>query len=130
MEDCIFCKIVKGEIPTEKVIYENDNFFSIKDANPVLEGHSLVISKKHFETILNLPSNLGVELLDAIKNTSFKLLEEFNAEGINVYNNVNEAAGQIVNHFHVHLVPRRKLDNVVIKFIDKDSKKSIELRDK
>jgi len=129
MNNCIFCKIVRGEIPTEK-IYENDNFFSVPDAYPVFEGHTLVISKKHFDTILDLPSSLGTDLLDAIKKTTLKVIEQFNAEGVNVNNNFKEAAGQIVNHFHVHIIPRKKADNAIIKFIDKDSKESVELRDK
>ncbi len=129
MDDCIFCKMANGEIPIEKT-YENDNFFSILDQDPVFEGHSLIISKKHFETILDLPNSLAPELLEAIKSTSFKLSKEFSAEGINIHNNIREAAGQIVNHFHIHLIPRKKADNAIVKFIDKDSKESVELRDK
>lgn len=129
MDDCIFCKIAKGEIPAEK-IYENDDFFSVLDAYPVFEGHTLVISKKHFDTTLDLPSSLGTEFLDAVKKTTLKLIEQFNAEGVNVHNNVKEAAGQVVNHFHVHIIPRKKSDNAVIKFLDKDSKESVELRDR
>lgn len=111
MADCIFCKIAKGDISVEK-IYENDNFFSISDANPVVDGHSLIISKKHFETTLDLPNSLGQELLDCIKKTSFKLLEEHNAEGFNVVNNNFEVAGQVVKHFHYHILPRKKGDKV------------------
>lgn len=106
-EDCIFCKISKGEIPAKR-IYENDNFFSIPDANQKIEGHSLVISKKHFENILDLPSSLGLELLDCIKKTAMKLIEEHKAEGFNVVQNNFEVAGQIVKHVHFHILPRKK----------------------
>jgi len=129
MKDCIFCKIAKGEIPSEN-IYENDNFISVPDIDPCLPGHSLIISKKHFETTLDLPNSLGPELLDAIKSTSLKLMETFNAEGVNVHNNVKEAAGQIIPHFHVHIIPRKKADNAKLKFIHKNSKESAELRAK
>jgi histidine triad (HIT) family protein len=108
---CIFCKISKGEIPVEK-IYENDNFFSILDANPIVEGHSLIISKKHFETTLDMPTTLGTELLDCIKKTALKLLEKHKSEGFNIVNNNFETAGQVVKHVHYHILPRKKGDKV------------------
>ena len=80
MEDCIFCKLASGEID-RKVIYENDNFISFPDANPRVEGHTLIVPKKHFVNILDLPKSLGMELLDAIKNTAEILLKEHKAEG-------------------------------------------------
>ncbi|MCX6746686.1 MAG: HIT domain-containing protein [Candidatus Pacearchaeota archaeon] len=110
MEDCIFCKISKGEIPVEK-IYENKNFFSISDTKPKVEGHSLIISKKHFENILEMPNSLGLELLDCTKNTAFKLLEKYKSEGFNIVSNNFEAAGQVVKHVHFHLLPRKKADD-------------------
>ncbi len=109
MENCIFCKISKKEIP-RKTIYENDNFFSMSDVNPKIEGHSLVISKKHFKTMLDLPSSLGQELLDCIKKTTIKLIDEKKAEGFNLVNNNFENAGQMVPHFHIHILPRKKED--------------------
>ena len=111
MEECIFCNIAKGEIPAKK-IYENDNFFSIPDANPQAEGHTLVISKKHFETTLDMPNSLGTELLDCIKKTAMKLIEKYKAEGFNIVNNNFEVAGQIVKHAHYHILPRKKGDKV------------------
>lgn len=115
MEDCIFCKIASGEIPVEK-IYENDNFFSVLDANPQVEGHSLVISKKHFDNILELPILLGSELLACIKETALILMKKYDAEGFNVINNNFEAAQQIVKHVHFHILPRKK-DDGEIKFV-------------
>jgi len=111
MDDCIFCKIANGEVQVNK-IYENDNFISFPDANQVVEGHSLVIPKKHFETTLELPSTLGVELLDCIKKTAMKLMEEYKAEGFNIVNNNFEVAGQVVKHAHYHILPRKKGDKV------------------
>lgn len=108
-QHCIFCKISRGEIPSKR-IYENENFFSIPDANPRVEGHSLVISKKHFETTLDLPVSLGSELLECIKKTSLELMKKFEANGFNVIQNNFEVAGQIVPHIHFHILPRKKGD--------------------
>mgnify|MGYP001561686996 CR=1 FL=1 len=108
-EDCIFCKIAKGNISTKK-IYENDLFLSIPDVNPRIKGHSLIISKKHFDTVLDLPITLGGELLDCIKNTSLKLIDEYHASGFNLINNNFDSAGQVVNHFHMHILPRKEKD--------------------
>jgi|TARA_Y100000310_G_C20324725_1_gene642407 histidine triad (HIT) family protein len=109
-EDCIFCKIREGELPNEKVIHENDNFFSIFDVAPQVEGHALIISKRHFETVLDLPGSLGQELLDCIKNTALILIKEKNVDGFNIVQNNFESAGQVVKHFHVHILPREKDD--------------------
>src|SRR4030042_4585054 len=113
MDECIFCKIAKGGVPREK-IYENDNFFSVPDIKPIVPGHTLVIPKKHFETILDLPSSLGPELLDCIKKTSLKLIEEYKAEGFNLITNNFEAAGQVVKHVHFHIIPRKKGDGLKV----------------
>jgi len=107
MKDCVFCKIANGEIPQER-IYENDNFFSIPDANQQIEGHSLVISKKHFETTLDLPSTLGTELIDCIKKTTLKLIDKHKSEGFNIVNNNFGCAGQVVKHVHFHILPRKE----------------------
>jgi len=112
MEDCIFCKIVNREISFEDVIYENDNFFSIKDINPRSEGHSLIISKIHFKNILDLPSTMGEELLDCIKNTFISLSKDSKFEGFNVLQNNFKAADQLVEHVHFHIIPRRDGDQV------------------
>lgn len=108
-DNCVFCKISRNEIPRE-TIYENDNFFSMPDANPLVEGHSLVISKKHFKTILDMPSTIGRELLDCIKNTVLRIMKEKNVDGFNIINNNFESAGQAVNHIHFHIIPRKKGD--------------------
>jgi len=108
MSECVFCKLAEGN--HEKIIYENDNFFSVSDIKPITEGHSLVISKKHFKTTLDIPDSLGGELLDCIKNTSLKLMEKTKAEGFNVMNNNFSVAGQIVHHSHFHIIPRKEGD--------------------
>lgn len=107
--DCIFCKISKGEVSSEK-IYENDNFFSMPDKEPYVEGHSLVISKKHFQNVLDLPNSLGQEFLDCVKKTSLELTKKFKSEGFNIVQNNFPAAGQVVNHIHFHIIPRKEGD--------------------
>jgi histidine triad (HIT) family protein len=109
--ECIFCRISRGEIKSPR-IYENDNFFSIPDAHPKMKGHSLVITKKHFETVLDMPSSLGQEFLDCIKKTSVILMKKHEAEGFNVLINTFEASGQSVKHAHFHIMPRKKGDGV------------------
>jgi len=122
MEDnCIFCKIARGEIGGRKFIYENENFFSIFDVNPIIDGHSLIISKKHFKNYLDLPSSLGEELLDCIKKTAEKLLKEKNVSGFNVVNNNFESAGQVVKHIHFHIFPRKKGDGFDIRKIMREA---------
>lgn len=115
MTECIFCKISKEEIPTER-IYENPNFFSILDANPKTAGHSLIISKKHFQNILDLPSIAGKDFLDCVKNTSIILIKKYDASGFNIVSNNFESAGQVIGHVHFHLTPRKEGDNFSLGF--------------
>lgn len=113
VEECVFCKMAFGEINVRK-IYENDNFFSIPDAHPRVKGHSLIISKRHFKTFLDLPGSLGAELLDCIKETALIIMKQTNSKGFNLVNNNFKDAGQIVEHVHFHILPRRKDDGVSI----------------
>lgn len=105
--DCIFCKIERKEIPSE-VIYSDDNFFVVNDLHPVSNGHCLIIPKKHYETLFDMPSSLGSELLDLAKKQGFRLIKEKKAEGIKLVNNNFEASGQVVKHFHLHVIPEKK----------------------
>lgn len=113
IDECIFCKLAKREIPRNE-IYENDNFFSVPDLNPLVEGHSLIIPKKHFDTLLDLVNSLGPELLDCIKKTTIVLMKQYKADGFNVISNNFEAAGQIVKHVHFHILPRKKGDGLKV----------------
>lgn len=110
-ENCVFCKIVKGEIPVKK-IYENKSFLSFPDANPRVKGHSLVISKEHVENFLKVNQNKGEEMVDAIKETASKIMQETNSRGFNIVNNNGKVASQIVEHLHFHIVPRKKGDSI------------------
>jgi len=124
MEDCIFCKIVNKEVPAD-IIYEDDNFMGFLDMSPAVEKHTLVIPKNHYKTILDMPSSLGNEMLEAIKKISFKLIEKEKAEGFNVVFNVNKIAGQEVDHVHAHIIPRKADDGCRLKLVGglRDKKK-------
>lgn len=111
MDECIFCKIAKGEIDSKKVV-ETNNFFAIGDINPVSEGHSLVIPKKHFVTLLDIPNKLGNELLEIVKKVSDEILEKKLGEGFNLIMNNLEVAGQLVMHAHIHIIPRKEGDKL------------------
>ena len=109
MEECVFCKIASGELKSEKIL-ESDNFFAIKDINPKTKGHSLVVSKRHYQTLLDMPSSLLGEFLEMGKKLAIKLIDEEKAEGFNLIMNNYEVAGQIVPHVHMHVLPRKKGD--------------------
>ena len=106
-EECIFCRIVKKEIPKE-FLYEDDNFIVFNDVHPVSEGHCLIIPKRHYETILDLPNTLGTELVTIAKKQSLRLMKEGKADGIKLVNNNYHSAGQIVKHFHMHVIPHKE----------------------
>jgi histidine triad (HIT) family protein len=106
MEDCIFCKIVKGKIPSEK-LDESENFIVVGDANPVAEGHCLIIPKEHYEVILHLPSEFGNELIELAKKQTKRLLDSGLADGVKLVQNNYEASGQVVKHFHLHVIPEK-----------------------
>lgn len=112
-EECIFCKIESGKIKSKK-LGETDNFFVIEDINPRSEGHALIITKKHYENVLELPALLGNELVSLIKDICIRLSKEKKSEGFNIIQNNFEAAGQIVPHFHVHIIPRKREDGLEI----------------
>ena len=114
-EECIFCKIARREIKQE-IIEETDNFMAFPDANPRTKGHTLVIPKRHFVNMLDMPASLGNELLDVIKRVADRRIRE-GAEGFNVVNNNFPVAGQVVMHLHVHILPRYKSDDFKVREI-------------
>lgn len=110
-EECVFCKIAKGELKADK-IKESNNFFAIRDINPKSKGHTLIIPKKHFVTLLDMNNNLGEELIKFMKDAASELLEQKYGEGFNVIMNNLECAGQIVKHAHFHIIPRKEGDGL------------------
>ena len=113
MEECVFCRIIKNEIPAIKV-YEDDEVLAILDVRPATKhgGHTLVMPKKHFELITDLPDDLLEKLSLAIKKISRALLKF--GEGLNLLQNNKKYAGQVIPHVHFHLIPRFENDNVKV----------------
>ncbi len=114
-EDCVFCKIVRKEVKTE-VLKETENFIAFPDSNPIGKGHTLIIPKKHFTNLIDLPSDLAGEMLDLIKKIAVEKLSS-GFKGFNIVSNNFPVAGQAVFHCHIHLIPRKKGDNVKFKTI-------------
>lgn len=114
MEDqCIFCKIVKGEIPSFTV-YEDDAFKVILDRFPAAQGHVLIIPKTHCSDLFELSEELAAKLYPLTKKIAQRVKEVTGAEGINIIQNNGEAAGQTVHHFHLHIIPRKMNDALVL----------------
>lgn len=109
--DCIFCKIIKGEIPCKKV-YEDDKTFAFLDISPIHKGHTLVIPKEHHENILDMPEETLAELAKTVKKVSKAVKQATDADGFNVTQNNGAAAGQAVFHFHMHIIPRFENDGL------------------
>ncbi len=105
MENCIFCKIVKGEIPAHK-IYEDKDTLAFLDISPVNIGHVLVIPKEHHANIFEIPEKALLEVVRTVKKVSHAVKKGLKADGINVTMNNEPAAGQVVFHLHIHIIPR------------------------
>lgn len=103
--DCLFCKIGRGEIPSEK-IYEDGATFAFLDIHPVNRGHTLVIPKKHSENIFDIDQNDWSEVMKRVHMLAPKVRKAVGAEGVNIGMNNDCAAGQLVFHVHVHIIPR------------------------
>ena len=108
-ENCIFCKIANGEIPSA-TLYEDDDFRIILDLGPASKGHALLLPKEHYENLYMLPDELAAKALPVAKKMITKLTEVLGCDGYNVVQNNGETAGQTVFHFHMHLIPRYKGD--------------------
>ena len=111
--DCIFCKIIKGEIPSVTV-YEDDTFKVILDRFPAAPGHALIIPKVHADDMFDLPEETAAKLYPLAKKIATKIKEAVGAEGINIVQNNGEVAGQSVHHFHLHIVPRKAGDQIIL----------------
>jgi len=105
MDDCIFCKILNGEIPAKK-IYEDEKIYAFLDISPQGKGHTLVVPKKHSSDIFEVEEELLCEVLKIVKKLAIHIKEKLNPEGISIVQNNGEIAGQTVFHFHMHIIPR------------------------
>lgn len=111
MNDCIFCKIIKGDIPSYKV-YENDDVYAFLDIHPANKGHTLVIPKKHARNIFDIPHENWSSVMSAVRLLAGTIEKAVGADGINLAMNNREHAGQVVDHTHVHIIPRFKGDGL------------------
>lgn len=109
--DCVFCRILKGEISSEKV-YENDKVYAFLDIMPVNPGHTLVIPKEHYENIEELPEDLLCEMSKVVKKVGNAIIQGLEVKGYNLALNNRTIAGQVVPHVHFHVIPRVKGDGL------------------
>ena len=111
-EDCLFCSIREGKFPTNKV-YEDDEFFAILDIKPVNPGHVLIMPKEHYRNFLDLPQELTRRYGEVAQKIGRAVQEACKADGINITCNNESAAGQLIFHTHVHIIPRFNNDNLM-----------------
>lgn len=115
-DNCIFCKLAHGKIPTTS-IYEDDDFKVILDTAPAAKGHAIILPKTHAANIFELPDEYCEKIFKVAKKCGSAIKNAFNYEGLNVLQNNGEAAGQTVFHLHVHLIPRNTDDGITIKYV-------------
>lgn len=104
-DNCIFCKIANGEIPS-RTVWEDDDFRAILDLGPATKGHTLILPKDHAANLYELPAELSAKVLPVAQKVAAILKEKLGCEGLNLVQNNGEIAGQTVMHFHLHLIPR------------------------
>lgn len=112
-EDCIFCKIANGIIPSA-TIYENSDFKVILDVSPASKGHTLILPKEHFDNIFDMDADTAGKLFSLAAAVARALKQATGCDGMNIVQNNGEIAGQTVFHFHMHLIPRYEGDRVQV----------------
>ncbi len=113
MKDCIFCKIINGEIPCYK-IYEDDFVLAFLDISNDAYGHTLVVPKKHYETIMTCDNSTLAKVMQVVKKIGNHYIDNCGFDGVNILNNNGEAANQSVKHLHIHIIPRKKDDKMIV----------------
>ncbi|MEW5805126.1 MAG: HIT family protein [Patescibacteria group bacterium] len=111
MADCVFCKIVSGEIPSIK-IFEDEKTLAFLDINPLTYGHCLIIPKEHYEDVFDIPFDGLKTVISNAKTLANNIKSSLSAKGVNLVNASGEAAGQSVPHFHIHIIPRYEDDKL------------------
>lgn len=109
--NCIFCKLANGDIPTA-TLYEDDDFRVILDANPASKGHALILPKEHYADLYELSDAVAGKVMILAKKMVTKLTDVLGCDGYNIVQNNGECAGQTVFHYHLHLIPRYEGDTV------------------
>lgn len=108
-DDCIFCKLANGIIPTNS-IYEDEDFNVILDAAPATKGHVLILPKEHADNLYELPDETATKVLGLAKKLAKNMTDKLGCDGLNLVQNNGTVAGQTVFHFHMHMIPRYKDD--------------------
>lgn len=114
-DNCIFCKIIAGEIPSQ-AIYEDDKFKVILDVAPATRGHALILPKSHYANLYELPDDVASDTIKLAKKMMKIMTDRLGCDGFNILQNNGEVAGQSVFHFHMHLLPRYKDDGEILKY--------------
>ena len=112
-DDCIFCKIAAGDIPSNTV-YEDERFRVILDLNPASKGHALILPKNHADDLFDLPEEDRAAVLSVAAKVAGAMKKALSCSGINIVQNNGESAGQTVKHFHLHLSPRYDGDSAMV----------------
>jgi len=115
-EDCIFCKIANGQIPS-KTLYEDGDFRVILDLGPATEGHALILPKEHAANLFELSEDVASKALLVAQKMAIRMKETLGCDGLNLVQNNGEAAGQTVSHFHIHVIPRYENDGQNINWV-------------
>lgn len=113
MEESIFMKIIKREIPAD-IVYEDDTTIAFLDIHPIALGHTLVVPKKQVRNMFDVDDETLFVLMKTVRHIATPLRDALNANGMNISMNNEQAAGQIIFHMHVHLIPRFKNDNLIM----------------
>lgn len=108
-ENCIFCKIANGEIPS-RTIYEDEQFRVFLDLRPAAKGHALIVPKEHYANLYELPEDLAADAMRLAKKEMALMTQKLSCDGFQLVQNNGETAGQTVFHFHLHLIPRYRTD--------------------
>lgn len=127
MNNCLFCKIIKGEIPCYKV-YEDDDVLAFLDISQTTKGHTLVISKKHYDNFLATPKEVMNKVMNVAQTIGQVQIQHLGAKGINILTNCYQEAGQTIMHFHVHVIPRyEKSDGFILEMKENENLDNISL---
>ncbi len=114
-DNCIFCKLAAGEIPTN-TLYEDDKFRVILDLAPATKGHALILPKDHYANLYEIPDEVAGEVMCLAKKMAAIMTEKLGCDGFNLLQNNGEAGGQTVFHFHMHLIPRYREDGKILEW--------------
>ena len=104
-EDCIFCQIIKKKIPSKNV-FEDNRFLAFLDIFPISKGHTIIVTKKHYRNLEDIPEQELAGIFKVVKKLAVLIHNKLKIDGYNILQNNFESAGQEINHFHIHIIPR------------------------